>query len=138
MTPGVPGAILPADAGSSCRSDHTHLVEVSHGRQSRLPLQYPPANLCQSGTLIDILGDVVLNGEYNNAVKIRDVHAPFLLFHGTDDRFIDITKNGEVIFDNGNEPKKFIRVPGAGHTTVRGTMGPDAYIKAVVDFVEAY
>ncbi len=92
----------------------------------------------QSGTLIDIPGNVVLKGEYNNAAKIRDVHAPFLLFHGTDDRFIDITKNGEVIFDNANEPKKFIRVPGAGHTTVPWTMGPDAYIKAVVDFIEAY
>jgi hypothetical protein len=92
----------------------------------------------QSGTLIDIPGNVVLKGEYNNAAKIRDVHAPFLLFHGTDDRFIDITKNGQVIFDNANEPKKFIRVPGAGHTTVPWTMGADAYIRAVTDFVEAY
>jgi uncharacterized protein len=94
--------------------------------------------LVQSGTLIDIPGDVVLKGDFNNAVKIRDVRAPFLLFHGTDDRFIDITKNGQVIFDNANEPKKFIRVPGAGHTTVPWTMGADAYIKAVVDFIEAY
>jgi alpha-beta hydrolase superfamily lysophospholipase len=94
--------------------------------------------LVQSGTLIDIPGNVVLKGDYNNAAKIRDVHAPFLLFHGTDDRFIDITKNGQVIFDNANEPKKFIRVPGAGHTTVPWTMGADAYIKALVDFIEAY
>jgi alpha-beta hydrolase superfamily lysophospholipase len=93
--------------------------------------------LVQSGTLIDIPGNVVIKGDYNNAAKIRDVHAPFLLFHGTDDRFIDITKNGQVIFDNANEPKKFIRVDGAGHTTVPWTMGADAYIKALVDFIEA-
>ena len=48
---------------------------------------------------------------------------------------IDITKNGQVIFDNANEPKKFIRVQGAGHTTVPWTMGPDAYIRALVDFI---
>jgi uncharacterized protein len=94
--------------------------------------------LLQSGTLLDIPGSVALKGEYNNAAKIRDVHAPFLLFHGTDDRFIDITRNGQVIFDNANEPKKFIRVDGAGHTTVPWTMGADAYIKSLVDFIEAY
>jgi len=94
--------------------------------------------LLQSGTLIDIPGSVALKGEYDNAAKIRDVHAPFLLLHGTDDRFIDITKNGQVIFDNANEPKEFIRVPGAGHTTVPWTMGPDAYIKAVADFIEGH
>ena len=91
--------------------------------------------LVQSGTLIDIPGRIVFKGDYNNAAKIREVHAPFLLFHGTDDRFIDITKNGQVIFDNANEPKKFIRVQGAGHTTVPWTMGPDAYIRALVDFI---
>jgi hypothetical protein len=94
--------------------------------------------LLQSATLIDIPGNIVLKGDYNNAAKIRDVHAPFLLFHGTDDRFIDITKNGEVIFDNANEPKRFIRVPGAGHTTVPWTMGADAYLKALTDFIAAY
>ena len=94
--------------------------------------------LVQSGTLIDIPGSVVIKGEYNNAEKIRDVHAPFLLFHGTDDRFIDLTKNGQVIFDNANEPKTFIRVPGAGHTTVPWTMGADVYIKAVVEFIEGH
>lgn len=94
--------------------------------------------LVQSGTLIDIPGNVVLKGDYDNASKIRDVHAPFLLFHGTDDIFIDITKNGQVIFDNANEPKKFIRVPGAGHTTVPWTMGADAYIRALEGFIESY
>ena len=94
--------------------------------------------LVQSGTLIDVPGNVVLKGDYDNVSKIRNVHAPFLLFHGTDDIFIDITKNGQVIFDNANEPKKFIRVPGAGHTTVPWTMGPDAYMKALTDFIESY
>lgn len=94
--------------------------------------------LVQSGTLIDIPGNAVLKGDYNNASKIRDVHAPFLLFHGTDDIFIDITKNGQVIFDSANEPKKFIRVQGAGHTTVPWTMGAEAYIRALESFIESY
>lgn len=92
----------------------------------------------QSGTLLDVPGSTVLKGDYDNAGRIRDAHAPFLLFHGTDDRFIDITKNGQVIFDNANEPKKFIRVPGAGHTTVPWIMGVDRYLKAIVDFIDLY
>jgi uncharacterized protein len=95
-------------------------------------------SMAQSGTLLDVPGNVVLTGAYDNAGKIRNAHAPFLLFHGTDDRFIDITENGQVIFDNANEPKQFIRVPGAGHTTVPWTMGVDAYLKAVEDFIRLY
>jgi uncharacterized protein len=95
-------------------------------------------SMAQSGTLLDVPGNVVLTGKYDNAGKIRNAHAPFLLFHGTDDRFIDITENGQVIFDNANEPKQFIRVSGAGHTTVPWTMGVDAYLKAVEDFIQLY
>ncbi len=95
-------------------------------------------SMVQSGTLLDVPGSTVLTGEYDNAGKIRSAHAPFLLLHGTDDRFIDITENGQVIFDNANEPKKFIRVPGAGHTTVPWTMGVDGYLRALDDFIGIY
>ena len=95
-------------------------------------------SMLQSGTLLDVPGSVALTGKYDNAGKIRDAHAPFLLFHGTDDRFIDITENSQVIFDSANEPKKFIRVPGAGHTTVPWTMGVDGYLKAIEDFIDIY
>lgn len=91
--------------------------------------------LLQSGALLDVPGSVALKGDYDNAAKIRRVHVPFLLLHGTDDRFIDMAKNGQVVFDNANEPKQFIKVPGAGHTTIPWTMGVAQYLKAVSDFI---
>jgi hypothetical protein len=66
---------------------------------------------------------------------IRNARTPFLLFHGTDDRFIDIIKKGQVVFDSGNEPKKFIHVSGAGPATVPWTVGVDRYLKAIEDFI---
>ncbi|RPH35481.1 alpha/beta hydrolase, partial [bacterium] len=92
-------------------------------------------SLLQSGVLLDVPGSMALKGDYNNAAKIRNVHVPFLLLHGTDDRFIDITKNGQVVFANANEPKQFIRVTGAGHSTIPWTMGVSEYLKTVTDFI---
>jgi pimeloyl-ACP methyl ester carboxylesterase len=94
--------------------------------------------LLQSGVLLDIPGSVALKGEYDNAAKIRNVHAPFLLFHGTDDVFIDLTKNGQVVFENANEPKEFVRVQGAGHSTVPWTMGVNTYLQTLTRFTDAY
>jgi alpha-beta hydrolase superfamily lysophospholipase len=91
--------------------------------------------LLQSGVLLDIPGSIALKGEYNNAAKIHNVHVPFLLLHGTDDRFIDMAKNGQVVFDNANEPKQFIRVPGAGHSTIPWTMGVSTYQKTLWDYI---
>ncbi len=95
-------------------------------------------SVLRSGTLIDIPGQVVLKGKFDNAATVRQVRAPFLLFHGTDDRFLDIEKNGQVVFDNANEPKKFIRVAGAGHTTVPYVLGAEAYLQDIADFVQAH
>jgi pimeloyl-ACP methyl ester carboxylesterase len=94
--------------------------------------------LVQSGTLLDVPGSIALKGDYNNADNIRRVHAPVLVLHGTDDRFIDLTNNGQVVFDNANPPKQFIPVTGAGHTTIPYTMGVDVYLKALEDFIATY
>jgi hypothetical protein len=96
------------------------------------------STLLQSGVLLDIPGSYIAKGEYNNAEKIRNVHTPLLLMHGVDDRFIDIEKNGVVVFNNANPPKQFIRVPGADHEGVPGAMGESNYISTVRTFIEQY
>lgn len=93
--------------------------------------------LLQSGALLDIPGSVALKGDYNNAAKIRNVHVPLLVLHGTEDRFIDMTRNGQVVFENANEPKQFIRVAGAGHSTIPWTMGVTEYLRAVTNFINS-
>lgn len=94
--------------------------------------------LLQSGVLLDIPGSYVMKGEYDNAEKIRRVHTPLLLMHGVDDKFIDIDKNGTVVFNNANPPKLFIRVPGADHEGVPGAMGESEYISTVRTFILQY
>lgn len=84
--------------------------------------------LIQSGTLLDIPGDFLLSGTYDNKGKIRSIQVPVTILHGIEDSFIDIDKNGAVLFQNANNPKRFIRVAGANHTNVPEKMGIDNYL----------
>lgn len=93
------------------------------------------STLVQSGTLLDIPSSYVMKGEYNNAEKIKSVHAPFLIIHGESDKFIDLEKNSTVIFKNANLPKQFVRVPGAGHSEIPAKLGEANYINLVQQFI---
>lgn len=93
------------------------------------------STLTQSGTLLDLPSSFFMRGEYNNAEKIRYVTSPLLIMHGVDDKFIDIDKNGKVIYNNANDPKQFIRVPNADHSDVPWKMGEAEYISTVKNFV---
>lgn len=93
------------------------------------------STLVQSGTLLDIPSSYVMKGEYNNAEKIKSVHAPLLIIHGESDKFIDLEKNSTVIFKNANQPKQFVRVPGAGHSEIPAKLGEANYVNLVQQFV---
>lgn len=94
--------------------------------------------LVQSGSLLDIPPSYVMQGEYRNDEKIKRVTAPFLLMHGVNDTFIDIDKNGAVIYANARDPKQFVRVEGANHSDVPQVMGVTNYQNAVRTFVQAH
>ncbi|MFA6457079.1 MAG: alpha/beta hydrolase [Bacteroidota bacterium] len=93
------------------------------------------SSLTQSGTLIDFPSSFFMEGKYDNAEKIKNVHAPVLILHGTDDTFIDMEKNGKVLYKNANNPKTFIPVPGAGHSNVPATMGFVQYSTLIKNFI---
>lgn len=93
------------------------------------------STLVQSGTLLDIPSSYVMKGEYNNAEKIKSVHAPLLIIHGESDKFIDIDKNSTVIFTKANQPKQFVRVPGADHSEIPTKLGEANYINLVQQFI---
>lgn len=95
------------------------------------------STLTQSATLIDMPSTYLMKGEYNNAKKIKYVEAPVLILHGVDDKFIDLEKNGKVLYQNANDPKKFIAVPGADHSQIPAKMGEANYIQTVKDFIIA-
>ncbi|MCS6807651.1 MAG: alpha/beta hydrolase [Bacteroidota bacterium] len=95
-------------------------------------------DLVQSGTLLDIPGGFLMRDEFSNLHRIRQIRCPLLLMHGTADRFIDITRHGEKLFaaapDNLRPPKEFLRIPGAGHSTIPETMLLNNYIAKLQDF----
>jgi fermentation-respiration switch protein FrsA (DUF1100 family) len=91
--------------------------------------------LAKSGYLLDLPSSYVMRGVYDNAEKIKRVHARLLLMHGESDTFIDIQQNGQVVFDNANEPKTFLRVPGANHSEIPLKLGEEHYIDIVRTFI---
>ncbi|MFA6437889.1 MAG: alpha/beta hydrolase [Bacteriovoracaceae bacterium] len=91
--------------------------------------------LTQSGSLLDLPSSFFMNGVYNNAEKIKDITSPVMILHGIDDKFIDMEKNGTVLYRNANEPKLFIAVPGADHSQVPWKMGVTAYCDTVKNFI---
>jgi alpha-beta hydrolase superfamily lysophospholipase len=93
------------------------------------------STLTQSGTLLELPGSFVMKGEYNNAERIKRVTSPVLILHGIDDKFIDMEKNGKVIYRNANDPKKFIAIPGADHSEVPWKMGEAMYILEIKNFI---
>ena len=94
------------------------------------------STLTQSGTLLDLPGTFVMKGEYNNAERIKNVTAPLLIIHGTDDSFIDMEKNGKMLYQNAAMPDKyFIAVEGANHSNIPSTMGIAIYRQTVKDFI---
>ena len=54
-----------------------------------------------------------------------------LVIHGIDDKFVDIEKNGAIVFNNAPPPKQFIRVLGADHSDIPAKLGEDRYIVAI-------
>lgn len=91
--------------------------------------------LMQSGTLLNIPGDFLLEGAFNNAQYMRDRTCPVLILHGTDDTFIDIEQNGQALYDIAARPRTFIRVNGAGHNNIPTTLGEQQYIERIIAFI---
>jgi fermentation-respiration switch protein FrsA (DUF1100 family) len=93
-------------------------------------------SLAQGATVLDFPERWLTDGTFDNAETIRNVHVPLLLLHGLDDDFVRYRDNGRIVFENANEPKKLITVPGAGHTNVPQTMGVDRYLEEVEAWID--
>jgi alpha-beta hydrolase superfamily lysophospholipase len=62
---------------------------------------------------------LILTQRFDTLSKIGRVHVPVLVTHGTDDTIVPFSM-GEQLFAAANEPKRFIRVEGAGHHNLSG------------------
>lgn len=111
-------------------------AELHHAHAVILEASYASGEaLVQSGTLLNIPGGYLLEGEFNNIGRIARINAPLLMLHGTSDTFIPIERHGEPLYKQAMNPKTLIRVEGADHSTVPTTMGVQTYIDLVTAFV---
>jgi uncharacterized protein len=62
---------------------------------------------------------LILTQKFDALSKIGEVRVPVVVAHGTRDAIVPF-EMGEQLFNAAHEPKKFIRVEGAGHHNVGG------------------
>lgn len=77
--------------------------------------------------------------KFDNLRKIKNVHCPVLIIHGTQDSVIN-PSHGRTLFAAANEPKQFLWVEGANHNDVAfaaGVQYPKS-LRAFADLVQQY
>ncbi|VTR92738.1 Putative enzyme (3.4.-) OS=Candidatus Methylomirabilis oxyfera GN=DAMO_3017 PE=4 SV=1: Abhydrolase_5 [Gemmata massiliana] len=72
----------------------------------------------------------LMRTRFDNLAKIGRCPRPVFLVHGTADRVVPFD-HSEQLFTAANEPKLFVRLEGAGHSTLPG----DAYLGKLVTFL---
>ena len=66
--------------------------------------------------------------------RIRDVHAPILIVHGTLDEVVPLAM-GQQLYAAAPEPKRIYAIEGAGHNNVL-EVGGQSYLACLQRFVE--
>lgn len=137
LTKGIPDSLITVYGFSLGGAPATHLAaNVLTPRRFILEAAFASASaLTQSGTMLDVPSTFFMNGKYDNAGKIGRVKSPVLILHGVDDTFIDMERNGKVLYANTVSAKRFVAVPGAGHSNVPTVMGEALYRTTITDFI---
>ncbi len=93
--------------------------------------------LVQDAAYINLPGSYATTFTGNNIDRIKKVTIPLFWMHGEDDETLYIETNGAPIWKNypGNIGY-YIRVPGAGHTTIPTVLGYGKYIDVLTDFIQ--
>lgn len=98
---------------------------------------FASANSLTQGSLgLDIPPLWLTQGDFNNAGRIKNIHTPFLLFHGEDDDFVRYRDNGLIVYNAAPQPKELILVPGASHTDIPSVYGTEKYKAKLLEFID--
>ncbi len=100
-----------------------------------LDAPYTSAAEVAAGTYWYVPVSWLMQDQYRSIDIIGRVKAPVLVMHGDQDRIIPFAF-GERLFAAAPEPKRFLRLPGVGHTRVLESGGLDA-VDAFLAEVEA-
>ncbi|HEY9759328.1 MAG TPA: alpha/beta hydrolase [Oculatellaceae cyanobacterium] len=71
----------------------------------------------------------------DNAALLQEKHPPLLILHGEQDTLIPLS-HARYLYAHALEPKKLVKLPGAGHANIFSTEG-ELYTLEVADFVGA-
>jgi len=74
---------------------------------------------------------LILTQNFDALAKLPQVRMPVIVVHGTRDSVVPF-QMGERLFAAAREPKRFVRVEGAGHHNLSG-IGLDQYRRALAD-----
>ena len=92
--------------------------------------------MVQDGSGLALPGTTVTDLQINNGEEIKGVQQPFFWVHGEADDFLNIDTHGAVVYNNYQGTyKEAHRIPNAGHSTIATTMGFQAYLTAVGNFI---
>ena len=72
--------------------------------------------------------------KFKNIDKIKNIHCPILIVHGTSDRIIPFS-HGKKLFGLANQPKQHLWVSGAGHNDLLW-VAKDQYWDAIENFLK--
>jgi hypothetical protein len=72
--------------------------------------------------------------DFDNEREIRRLKTPLLIINGSADLVI-APYHSQRLFDLAPEPREYVRIEGAGHTTMFET-APEAYYGAIARFVQ--
>jgi len=79
------------------------------------------------------LMEYVVKSRFDSLQRIRDVHTPILIVHGTRDETVPF-EMGEQLFRAAPEPKRFYPIAGAGHNDLM-EVGGAGYLACLQRFV---
>ena len=82
--------------------------------------------MAQSATILDIPGQWLIDGKFDNVGKLPDIHAPILILAGSDDIQIPRAQT-DALYAHANDPKQLRIVAGAVHDDIPARLGVAAY-----------
>lgn len=109
----------------------SHIVLLGHslgtGVTVQLGMQLPAAGMILESPFISAYRTktafnlpLLLFDKFNNLKKIKHVHMPLLITHGTADATVPF-QHGVMLYHAANQPKFFYSIPGAGHSNFIAT-----------------
>lgn len=121
-----------------------HIILMGHslgtGVTVQLGMQVPAAGMILESPLISAYRTktpwsvpLLLFDKYNSLKKIKRVHMPLLITHGTADETVPY-QHGLKLYHAANPPKFFYTIPGAGHSNFI-EMNPTCYWQQIHKFV---